>query len=262
LELTADWSGRGDKIAIPDEYNVRADGDESAKRTFTQTVSEHPDLFEPGTHRLHAWNDAEGVTVSGNTASVATITTNRAAPTMLESLPGWFFSCALDAEIESDTRHEVSVHMRQQVRELTLIIEPTAEGSDRIERVSARLSGVAGTLDIDTGEHGMPSDIYLDFTKITQGPNAGRWVVTARVLGIVGTEQRLTGTIMFSASYGTPDIRFESDMSSTLVGFNVDKPATLALWGKTLRTSSEAATIPVWREIAGWNDIADELDLN
>ena len=255
ITLTTDWSGRGEGIDIPASHHVRANGDEAGKQTFSAHTNDHPELFEPGTHRLHLYHDAAGITVSGNTVSVASVT--RAGN--INASPDWFFSSAMDVEIEADKVHPVIATMQQQVRELTLVIEPTGGTTDRISSITATLSGVAGSLDIDTGAHGSPSDVALNFTKITTGADAGKWSATVRLLGIAGAEQKLTGTIAFTG--GTPaDIPLDSDMTADLAGFNDNKKTPLTLGGQMIETPTGAgfsATITGWNTIGKPGVIAD-----
>ena len=55
--------------------------------------------------------------------------------------------------------------MHQQVRQLTLVIEPAGDATDRIESIEGTLSGAAGTLDFATGTHGTPSELGLHFNN-------------------------------------------------------------------------------------------------
>ena len=97
-----------------------------------------------------------------------------------------------EVTVEVDTDHELTAVMHQQVRQLTLVIEPTGDAADRIESIEGSLSGAAGTLDFATGTYGATSDVALHFTMITEGSDAGKWTATVRLLGITGNTQTLT----------------------------------------------------------------------
>ncbi len=248
ITLTTDWSQRGEGIDIPGSHHVRANGDEAGKQTFTAATNDHPELFDPGTHRLHVWHDAAGITVSGNTATVAAQAGNTRAGG-IDTSPDWFFSAAMDVEVAADTDHKFTATMTQQVRQLTLVIEPTGGTADEIESITATLSGVAGTLDIDTGAHGSPSDVALTFTKGADG----KWSATVRLLGIAGAEQKLTGTIAFTG--GTPaDMPFDSDMTADLAGFNDNKKTPLTLGGQVEVPTGAGFTA----SITGWDTISKD----
>ena len=141
--------------------------------------------------------------------------------------------------------------MHQQVRQLTLVIEPTGDAADRIESIEGALSGAAGTMDFATGTYGAASDVALHFTKITEGEDAGKWTATVRLLGVTGTEQLLTGEIRYAEGNPTPTT-LKSDLTEALKEFNTGKGESLTLGG-TLETPDEVeiqgATISGWKEI-------------
>ena len=188
ITVTADWSDRGGGGDIPAEWTVTM-GD----YTGTETGETHsPDyLFKPGGYTLAAYNIPEGITISGTTATVAA-----ADGGCIVNTPGWLFSSVQEVAIEADTDYELTAVMHQQVRKLTLMIEPTGDAAERIESIEGTLSGAAGTLDFATGTHGTPSEVGLRFTKITDGDDAGKWMATVRLLGIAKTAPlTLGGTI-------------------------------------------------------------------
>ena len=245
IAVTADWTDRGEGVDIPAEWTVTM-GD----YTGTETGATHsPDyLFTPGSYTLAAYNIPEDITVSGTTATVAA-----AGDGFIVNTPGWLFTSVQEVAIEADTDYALTAVMRQQVRELTLVIEPTGDAVDRIESIEGSLSGAAGALDFATDTHGMPSEVELHFTKITDGDDAGKWTTTVRLLGIAGDAQRLTATLTYAD--GNPQLTcLESDLSSALNGFNGGKTASLTLGGTVVETPTEAgvtATINDWNTITG-----------
>lgn len=239
ITLTTDWTNIGTGITKPASYTV-AVGDYST--TLSGDVNTIDNLFLPETYRTVVYNTADNIAISGTTAT-ANYTTG---------VLGWLFSSVIDAKIEKDTDHAFTATMQQQVRQLTLIIEPTGGTADRIESITATLSGVASTLDINTGTHGTATSISLIFTKITSGTDAGKWSTTVRLLGISGSEQKLTGTITFTD--GSPgNLPLESDLTSLLSAFNTDKKTPQTLGGTVAETPTEAgftATISDWSEVS------------
>ena len=244
VTVTADWADRGEGVDIPASWHIVM-GD----YTGTETGATHsPDyLFNPGNYTLAAYNIPEGITVSGTTATVA------AAGGFIVNTPGWLFTFVQEVAIEADTDYELTAVMRQQVRELTLMIEPAGDAADRIESIEGTLSGAAGTLDFATGTHGTPSEVELRFTKITSGNDAGKWTATVRLLGIAGDTQRLTATLAYTD--GNPaDTSLESDLTAALDGFNEDKTEPLTLGGTVVETPDEAGftgEITDWEEVDG-----------
>ena len=243
IAVTADWSDRGEGVDIPAEWTVTMGG-----YTGTETGATHsPDyLFNPGSYTLAVYNPADGITVSGTTAAVAA-----ADGGCIVNTPGWFFTSVQAVAIAADTDYSLTAVMHQQVRELTLVIEPTGDAADRIGSIGGTLSGAAGTLDFATGTHGTPSEVKLHFTKITSGDDAGKWTATVRLLGIAGDAQRLTATLTYTDGNPQPTSLI-SDLTAALDGFNDGKTAPLTLGGTLAETPGEAGFTG---EITGWEKV-------
>ena len=242
ITVSADWSDRGDGVDIPAEWTMTM-GDYAG----TETGETHaPDyLFNPGSYTLAAYNTPENITISGTTATVAPETGNG---TYISHAPGWLFTSVQEVTVEADTDYELTAAMHQQVRQLTLVIEPTGDAADRIESIEGSLSGAAGTLDFATGTYGAASDVALHFTKITEGEDAGKWTATVRLLGITGDTQRLTATLTYAD--GNPaDTGLESDLTAALADFNSDKTVPLTLDGEAVvpDEAGVTATIDDWQ---------------
>ena len=243
ITVTADWTDRGEGVDIPAEWTVTM-GD----YTGTETGEAHaPDyLFNPGGYTLAAYNTPENITISGTTATVA--------PTsFISNVPGWLLTSVQDVTIEADTDYDLTAAMHQQVRQLTLVIEPTGDAADRIESIEGSLSGAAGTLDFATDTYGAASDVALHFTRITEGDDAGKWTATVRLLGITGERQSLTATLTYADGNPQPT-SLESDLTAALADFNADKTEPLTLGGTIAETPAEAgvtATITDWEKIDG-----------
>ena len=243
VTVTADWSDRGEGVDIPAEWTVTMGG-----YTGTETGATHsPDyLFNPGSYTLAVYNPADGITVSGMTAAVAA-----ADGGCIVNTPGWLFTSVQEVEIEADTDYSLTAVMHQQVRQLTLVIEPTGDAAERIESIEGTLSGAAGTLDFATGTHGTPSEVKLHFTKITEGDDVGKWMATVRLLGIAGNSQRLTATLTYTDGNPQPT-SLNSDLTAALDGFNDGKTAPLTLGGTIAETPGEAGFTG---EITGWETV-------
>ena len=249
IAVTADWSARGEGIDIPATWTVTM-GDYTGTETSATHAPDH--LFAPGSYALAVWNPAEGITVSGTTATVAAAAGNRASTDVfVDNAPGWFFTHTEQVSIEKDKDYPLTAVMQQQVRELTLMIEPAGDAADRIESIGGTLSGAAGTLDFATGTHGTPSEVELHFTKITEGDDAGKWMATVRLLGIAGDAQRLTATLTYTDGNPQPT-SLNSDLTSALNGFNDGKTSPLTLGGTIAETPGEAGFTG---EITDWETV-------
>ena len=250
ISVTADWSARGEGIDIPATWTV-AMGDYTGTETSATHAPDH--LFDPGSYTLAVWNPAEGITVSGTTATVAAATGNDAgAGAFISNAPGWLFTSVQQVLIEKDTDYPLTAAMKQQVRELTLVVEPTGDAAGRITEIVAHLTGAAGTLDFATDTYGAASNVVLLFTKITEGDDAGKWKATVRLLGVTGTEQLLTGEIRYADGNPTPTT-LKSDLTEALKEFNTGKSASLTLGGTLVETPEETEFSGF--EITGWETV-------
>lgn len=249
ITVTADWTDRGEGVELPAQWTVTM-GD----YTGTETGETHaPDyLFNPGDYTLAAYSTPENITISGSTATVAP-TAGDGTGSFISNAPGWLFTSVQEVTIEADTDYDLTAAMHQQVRQLTLVIEPTGDAADRIESIEGALSGAAGTMDFATGTYGAASDVALHFTKITEGDDAGKWTATVRLLGITGERQTLTATLTYSNGNPQPT-ELESDLTAALADFNADKTEPLTLGGTMAETPAEAgveAGITDWEKIDG-----------
>ena len=258
IAVTADWSARGEGIDIPATWTLTM-----GNYTGTETSATHaPDhLFAPGSYTLAVWNPAEGITVNGTTATVAAATGTRAGmDAFVNNAPGWFFTYTKQVTIEKDKNNPLTAAMKQQVRELTLVVEPTGDAAGRITEIVAHLTGAAGTLDFATDTYGAASNVVLPFTRITEGADAGKWTATVRLLGVTGSEQLLKGEIRYADGNPLPTT-LESDLSEALKEFNAKKTEPLTLGGTLVETPEgmevDGAGITGWKPIDGGEVGAD-----
>lgn len=261
VTLTTDWSGIGEGLTAPASYTVAvtpaaatATGDYTATVNGTTATLDH--LFPPGMYRAQVYNTPQHITVAGSVATVSGASGNvDGVGTFVHNAPGWLFASVIELAIEADAEHAYTAVMQQQVRQLTLIIEPTGGTVDKIERIEGYLSGAAGTLDfaaaspeIATGTHGTPSNVELQFSQIADGENAGKWAATVRLLGTAGDRQELNAQLYFTD--GSPAaVTLTSDLTTALAAFNADKRTPLMLGGSVVETptgSGFGATITDW----------------
>lgn len=236
ITLVTDWSKRTEGVEIPKSYTVIINNQEL---NFTEPTNLLPS-FKEDTYSTLIYNTAEKITKEGATITVQT-NNNQVAP-----LPGWLFSSVLDIAYTYDTKKTITAVMQQQIHQLTLILKPTGDTADYIENIAASLSGVAASWDLITNEaKGEEKSVPLTFEK----QENGTWKVKARLLGIMGNKQLLTGTITFKGEL--QNIPLESDLSADLIGFNEGKHNPLSLGGD-IETHIEAgfsATINAWTVI-------------
>lgn len=264
ITLTTDWSARTAGIDIPTSYTVAVNEYSEKVNNATNTLDH---LFEPGGYHLRVYNTPEHISINEATVTVAQASGNvDGVGQFVQEMPGWLFTSILDAEIDADTDHELTAVMQQQVRQLTLFIEPTGGTTDRIERIEGYLSGAASTLNMDDDTHAAPLNVALEFTKVTDGANAGKWTVTVRLLGVAGTGQKLHAQVYFkdnnpkSVTLTGADGIEGCDLTAALADFNADKKNPLTLGGKIVETPTSAgftATITDWTPVKGGSVVAN-----
>lgn len=243
ITVTADWSARGEGIDIPATWTI-AMGDYTGTETAATHAPDH--LFAPGSYTLVAWNPAEGITVSGTTATVAPASGSQTTGTFIDNAPGWFFTHAEQVSIEKDTDYPLTAAMKQRVRELQLELEVTQGRPELIQSVTATLSGIAGIFDMEKGQTiGEPTSTVFSFTR-----DGSKLTADARLLGTMGTVQTLVLDIVFTDGGRTQ--RTEVDLTEALADFNGDMTTAYRVTG-TLET-------PVGMEegkgeITGWETV-------
>ena len=243
ITVTADWSARGEGIDIPATWTI-AMGDYTGTETAAPHAPDH--LFAPGSYTLVAWNPAEGITVSGTTATVAPASGSQTTGTFIDNAPGWFFTHTEQVTIEKDTDYPFTAAMKQRVRELQLELEVTQGRPELIQSVTATLSGIAGIFDMEKGQTiGEPTSTVFSFTR-----DGSKLTADARLLGTMGDVQALVLDIVFTDGGRTQ--RTEVDLTEALADFNGDMTTAYRVTG-TLET-------PVGMEegkgeITGWETV-------
>jgi hypothetical protein len=247
VSLATDWTARGEGIPVPATCTARV-GEYTADIPTGAPVAIDP-LLAPGTYPVNVYNTADKITVTGTTATVAT------ADGTADPLPGWFFTAALEARVEKDRDHALVAVMRQQTRQLTLALEITGDAAHRVQGITARLSGVAAAIDINSG---LPVGDPVGVAPLFEREPDGIHCAVTRLLGITGQYPALTVTLDFDG--GTPPaVTVSRDLAAELAGFNSDKRTPLALRALLLVTPAAggfSATISEWTTDTG-NAIAD-----
>lgn len=243
ITVTADWSARGEGIDIPATWTIAM-----GNYTGTETAATHaPDhLFAPGSYTLVAWNPAEGITVSGTTATVAPASGSQTTGAFIDNAPGWFFTHAEQVSIEKDTDYPLTAAMQQRVRELQLELEVTQGRPELIQSVTATLSGIAGAFDMARGQTtGEPASTVFSFTR-----DGSRLTADARLLGTMGAVQTMMLDIVFVDGGRTQ--RTEVDLTEAMKDFNDDMTTAYRVTG-TLETPVGMEECNA--EITGWESV-------
>ena len=243
ITVTADWSARGEGIDIPATWTLSI-GDYTGTETAATHAPDH--LFAPGSYTLVAWNPAEGITVSGTTATVAPASGSQTTGTFIDNAPGWFFTHTEQVTIEKDTDYPLTAAMKQRVRELQLELEVTQGRPELIQSVTATLSGIAGAFDMARGQTtGEPASTVFSFTR-----DGSRLTADARLLGTMGAVQTMVLDIVFVDGGRTQ--RTEVDLTEAMKDFNDDMTTAYRVTG-TLETPVGMEECNA--EITGWESV-------
>jgi hypothetical protein len=245
IELTTTWEDCGEWVDIPGSYTAQIG---SHTETLSGEMNTIDYFFDEGNLSLHVYNVVNGITVDGETAMA------RYPSAWAGSDIGWFFTGSYNVAIEKDKLHEITVPMKQQVRQLTLELELAGDAKERITGIEATLSGVAGAINITSGNPaGDAVTVTPEFTQIN-----GEYSATMRLLGVTNNAQILSLTLQFAD--GIPSTyTVVSDLSSRLATFNTGKRMPLVLYSILVVTPTAGgftATITPWTEDSG-NAIAD-----
>jgi hypothetical protein len=208
LNITTNWDNRHAGVDIPFSYKVKA-GD------FTGTAFNAiftPDyLFDPGELTVIAYSAADGISVEGNIATLAS------ADGLFSAAPGWFFSGKQSLTIAENVNNPVTLAMHQQVGLLTVELPLLP----LVTSMSATLSGVATQINLETGAvTGDAGTIPLVFTRTDDN-----YTATVKLLGAVGSTQSLALTLNYPDNTSG---QLTADLNAVLANFNANKKTPLS----------------------------------
>lgn len=222
VRVTTDWTGRSEEAVQPENYLLRI-GEESQE--VTAETNTFKSLLAPGTYRLLAYNTPEGVSVTGNTATVDTKDDGTLTPQ-----PGYLFSAGKELDVAADDTLKITLPMQQYIRCLTLTLQLAEGDKERIAGTAATLTGIAHSLDLTTGEQ-------------TAG-QTGRTVAPEFRFGTV------TLTLAVTLTDGSVQT-IRTDLTEMLKDFGGTdrKPLTLDALLNLPTASSMGGTITGWTEV-------------
>lgn len=216
VRITTDWSERSSDASVPGSHTLRI-GEESQEVTGETNIFNS--LLAPGSYRLLAYNTPEGVSVTGNTATVDTKDDGTLTPQ-----PGYLFSAGKELDVAADDTLKVTLPMQQYIRSLTLTLELAEGDKERIAGTSATLTGIAHSLDLTTGEQtagqtGQTVSPEFKLSTVTPTRAEGKPALAAmlRLMGVI-TGERQTLTLTVSLKDGSVQT-LVTDLTDLLKGF-------------------------------------------
>ena len=161
-------------------------------------------------------------------------------------LPGYLKTVSREITVTADDTLRINAVPVQRVRDLRLELEVTQGRPELIQSVTATLSGIAGTFDMEQEQTtGEPVSTAFQFTR-----DGSKLTADIRLLGTMGDVQTLVLDIVFTDDGRTQHT--ESDLTEALADFNGDMTTAYLVTG-TLET-------PVGMEegkgeITGWETV-------
>lgn len=245
--ITTDWADAIDETDVPAAYHIGMDGGETVKTQEATTV--YPDLLVPGKHSVFAYNEPQGITVSGTTVSV-----NRLSDGTLEPMPDYLFSAATEFEALADDTVHVAVPMVRRLCPITLHLSLEGGNTETIASVTATLGGMAASVDLRTGTTGGENaTVTLDVRQAENKARActeGCLEMRCRVAG-TNPQERQVLTVKVTMADGHVQT-ITSDLSERLKDLNAGmEPVELAGTAEAPQDGHFSGSITGWTDVTG-----------
>lgn len=255
--VTTDWTGCSSDAVLPADYILRIGSEEQTVKGETNVFKS---LFLPETQSLLVYHQAEGVTVSGTTATVNTLEDGTLNP-----MPGFLFSASKELGVQKDDTLKVTVPMMQRIRTLALTLKLKPGDEQLITETAATLTGIASSVDLATGSltAAEGKTVVPIFTMGTDGGEtraAGDPILTAslRLPGVMtGEKQELT--LAVTLTDGTVQ-NVVTDLTQALKNFGSGKMEPLVLDATLTLPDVEGDAAEVSATISDWN-VVDNGDI-
>lgn len=218
MNIETEWSQVGEGITLPGRLDAELSGEPLPEGRIYPIATEGGVIYglDPGDYKMDVYNEAEHITVAGSAASVDAVST-RLSELQINALPGWFFTSHIDVPIRENATTYVKAPMTQQIRELILVFNIIHNaGPVTLDTYTATLDGVAGRLDLATGELDRPAYVAFPFTR-----QADRITARVRLLGIIPQMRQLLILHLGYSDGSSQEIPV--DLSEKLEGFNTGK---------------------------------------
>lgn len=247
VRITTDWSGRSSDASVPGSHTLRIGAESQEVTGETNTFKS---LLAPGSYRLLAYNTPEGVSITGNTATVDTKDDGTLTPQ-----PGYLFSATKELDVEADDTLKVTLPMQQHIRSLTLTLELAEGDKERIAGTTATLTGIAHSLDLTTGEQNVGQtgrtvapEFKLSTVTPTRAEGKPALAALLRLMGVI-TGERQTLTLTVSLKDGSVQT-LVTDLTDLLKGFGGTMEALRLDALLNLPTEGDmGGTITGWKEV-------------
>lgn len=242
LIVTTDWSARSSNATQPADYIIRVGEHSQSVAGLTNTFDR---LLAPGEHTLLVYNEPEGITVSGD---IATVETDARAADRIHPLPGFLFGHAADISVTPDDTLRVIAPMTQYVRTLRIELSIADGDVTRVTRSTGTLEGVESAVNLLTGQRLAQSATVVNDYEVAPD----KMTVTYHLLGMVPQAAKTITTHITFSNGDTQTI--VSDISAQLSDFHGDiEPLTLSAALSLPKQPGFSATIDNWHALDGGN---------
>lgn len=220
LVVTADFSSRSAEANVPASYFIALSsgeewGEDAIVNEVQGTTNVFGKLLEPMTYNMLVYNQPDGITINGTTATVNSVQTkSRASSIQIEATPDYLFGAFRQVSIAEDDTTWVTVKMKQYVKLINLKFNIKEGDKDRIASVDCSIDGVQLSIDLATG---ILSD-YSAFVSNEMIVGDDKLTTNFRVLGVVTSEKQIL-SITITYTDGTEET-IEEDISDIIDGIN------------------------------------------
>lgn len=245
--ITTDWTDALAETDIPDTYFLSMDG--TVKHTSERTTC-YPDLLTPDRHTLLVYNEPQGMTVSGTTA-----TTDKLDDGTLAPLPDYLFSAVKELDVAQDDTLRVTLPMVRRLCPIALNLSLEGGNTEGIATIEATLDGIAASVDLRTGAAGSENATVTLEVKRAEAKVRAAYTETGlemrcRVVGINPQERQLLTVKVTMADGHVQTI--ESDLSDKLKDLNTGmEPVELTGKVEAPQDGHFSGSITDWVDVTG-----------
>lgn len=246
---------RGDAPAGSDavaSHVVRVDNGAAARAEGSSCC--YPELLTPGEHAVLVHDEPGGITVDGTVATV-----DAAADGTLVPLPGYLMADAATVAVAADDTTRLAARLACRVCDVESRLAVNAGDWQRVESLTARLDGVAASIDLATGAPAGDARAVLPVVEITT-PERQRSASTVTVhlrcrLAGVSTTAAQTLAVTVTWLDGTSET-ITSDLTPYLRDINTNRtPVTL---DSVLEFTPAGTTAEIIGSILPWTVVRGE----
>lgn len=209
----------------------------------------YPDLLAPGSHTLLVYNEPQGMTVSGTTATIGKLGDGTLTP-----LPDYLFSAMKELDVAQDDTLRVTVPMVRRLCPIVLNLSLEDGNAEEIASITATLGGMAASVDLQTGAVGSENaTVTLDVRQAvakTRAYTEGKLEMKCRVVGTNPQERQVLTVKVIMADGHVQTI--ESDLSDRLKDLNTGmEPIELIGKVEAPQDGHFSGSITDWVDVTG-----------